>query len=504
MADGGDENGEDDEAVRCICGFEDYPGPPQFDEEDTKHSIKDGIEERVITPADVTEDGAGFFLQCDICKVWQHGYCVSIMGEEQSPDEYFCEQCRSDLHKVSKDKKGQRYSHYLPLQQTLSRTTSQAPSFSKDGTRSPRGGSKIGRPSSSNQSAAKRRSTMNSRDAAYDEEEQLRRAIEASKGEKSGESTDGGTTRLGKRGRSDSEEKPDGAKRQRTQSNSPSPAPKQDETPQAESDDEINGRQGGSKKIRGAAARNHREKEIREERERSRQEAATKRKGRAERRRAEDSDPSEELPLAARSSIAKSTEVAPQPLDPPTSSQAATPDTPPPLQPSTSHKKGGRPPNSRKGKLGKNQYTKNRDLQEGERSPHRSQSRDVQRGDDTGPTSNSKDSNTESKPSKSKASHSKVTMGDMRKRVTAILDFISRTQVEMAADFMSPASAEMAEKTIRGVAEGLAEGLPQIKLNGEAGEVAEAGMEKEFKDLSCLEMMDVLTRQLVKWQKEFT
>lgn len=49
---------------------------------------------------------------------------------------------------------------------------------------------------------------MNSRDAAYDEEEQLRRAIEASKGEKSGESigsTDGGTRR-GKRGRSDSAE----------------------------------------------------------------------------------------------------------------------------------------------------------------------------------------------------------------------------------------------------------------------------------------------------------
>ena len=45
---------------------------------------------------------------------------------------------------------------------------------------------------------------MNSRDAAYDEEEQLRRAIEASKGEKS-ESIDGGVRR-GKRGRSASEE----------------------------------------------------------------------------------------------------------------------------------------------------------------------------------------------------------------------------------------------------------------------------------------------------------
>ncbi len=46
---------------------------------------------------------------------------------------------------------------------------------------------------------------MNSRDAAYDEEEQLRRAIEASKGERSVESTDGGARRP-KRGRSDSQE----------------------------------------------------------------------------------------------------------------------------------------------------------------------------------------------------------------------------------------------------------------------------------------------------------
>ena len=105
----------------------------------------------------------------------------------------------------------QKYSHYLPLYQhpTLSRSTSRASraaSFSKDGTRSPRAGSKNGRPTSSGMLSAnqKRRSTMNSRDAAYDEEEQLRRAIEASKGEKT-ESTDGGTRRT-KRGRSDSEE----------------------------------------------------------------------------------------------------------------------------------------------------------------------------------------------------------------------------------------------------------------------------------------------------------
>ena len=82
--------------------------------------------------------------------------------------------------------------------------------------------------------------------------------------------------------------KPDGPKRQRTTSRTPTP-PRELErfTSQADSDDGTNGRPTGTKKIRGAAARNHREKELREERERSRQEAANKRKGRAERRRIE-------------------------------------------------------------------------------------------------------------------------------------------------------------------------------------------------------------------------
>ena len=47
---------------------------------------------------------------------------------------------------------------------------------------------------------------MNSRDAAYDEEEQLRRAIEASKEDAIPEENESVTTRRPKRGRDDSEE----------------------------------------------------------------------------------------------------------------------------------------------------------------------------------------------------------------------------------------------------------------------------------------------------------
>jgi hypothetical protein len=81
---------EEDEAVRCICGAEDYPGRPPVEGPDAEFFA--GIE--------LTEEVTGFFVQCDVCKVWQHGACVGIFNAEASPDEYFCEQCRKDLHKI--------------------------------------------------------------------------------------------------------------------------------------------------------------------------------------------------------------------------------------------------------------------------------------------------------------------------------------------------------------------------------------------------------------------
>jgi hypothetical protein len=214
-----------------------------------------------------------------------------------------------------------------------------------------------------------------------------------------------------------------------------------------------------------------------------------------------DSDPSEETPLAARTSVNKAVVETPiQPLDPPIPSQTIVPDTPPAVQPPVSHRKGGRPPNARKGKLGKNQYTKDRDLQEGNnQSPQRSQSRDVPRAEESS-NGTSKSSFNEGKSAKSKTPGSKVSMADARKRVGNILDYISRTQLEMAGDSMSQMTADSAEKTIRNIADG----LPMIKVNGKSGSAGgvEEASKKAFEDLSCSEMMDNLTRQLVKWQKE--
>jgi hypothetical protein len=113
MTNGTEEDVEDDGTVRCICGYEDYPGPPPPSDEDSKHGVRQGIEEPMITVADVTEELSGFFVQCDICKVWQHGACVGIMGEDTSPDEYFCEDCRKDLHRIFTAPNGYVNSDYL-------------------------------------------------------------------------------------------------------------------------------------------------------------------------------------------------------------------------------------------------------------------------------------------------------------------------------------------------------------------------------------------------------
>jgi hypothetical protein len=96
---------EDDEAVRCVCGFDEYPGPPPVDD-DPRHPNKDSSDYEGLIAREVTDDLAGLFVQCDNCKVWQHGACVGIMTAESSPDEYYCEECRKDLHRIYTAKNG--------------------------------------------------------------------------------------------------------------------------------------------------------------------------------------------------------------------------------------------------------------------------------------------------------------------------------------------------------------------------------------------------------------
>jgi len=91
-----DEEGEE-EVTRCICGNLEYPGMPVLPGASKGNGRNNGAGDSNAPQ----EDTGGLFIQCDICKVWQHGGCVGIMDEAMSPEEYFCEQCRKDLHKIT-------------------------------------------------------------------------------------------------------------------------------------------------------------------------------------------------------------------------------------------------------------------------------------------------------------------------------------------------------------------------------------------------------------------
>lgn len=75
-----EEGAEDEGTIRCICGSQEYPGP-----------ATDGLPDAQID-----------FVMCDSCKVWQHGGCVGIFDESTNPDNYFCEECKPELHQLAK------------------------------------------------------------------------------------------------------------------------------------------------------------------------------------------------------------------------------------------------------------------------------------------------------------------------------------------------------------------------------------------------------------------
>lgn len=210
-------------------------------------------------------------------------------------------------------------------------------------------------------------------------------------------------------------------------------------------------------------------------------------------------------------------------------------------------RKTGRPP-ARRGRLGRNQYTRDRDQANGNgdansnnaTSPRRGQSQDTGTGDS--PNSghaNGVNGGESGKPSKPRYMNPhRTTMNEMKRRVAAILEFISRMQVEMAVsgeNTSTPAGGasgsnsnsgnggnsndvESAAALIKGVEAQLGTltqangdgagssttGASNDGINGATtADTTEPPKEKDFKDLTSVEMMDVLTRNLLKWQQEY-
>ena len=109
-------------------------------------------------------------------------------------------------------------------------------------------------------------------------------------------------------------------------------------------------------------------------------------------------------------------------------------------------------------------------------------------------------------------------MNDMKRRVAGILEFISHTQVEMAGLDASRSRSHTLHSTKTSLSSTATP--PDINLNGDSngaeiatakdfrnalsalGEMEEVD-EETFGKLSAVGMMEVLTRRLMRWQREY-
>ena len=84
----------EEEVTRCICEQAEYPGPSATIRQQTAHADTS------------TEETGNFFVQCDSCSVWQHGGCMGFLDESTLPEEYYCELCKPEFHKITKNSNG--------------------------------------------------------------------------------------------------------------------------------------------------------------------------------------------------------------------------------------------------------------------------------------------------------------------------------------------------------------------------------------------------------------
>ena len=191
----------------------------------------------------------------------------------------------------------------------------------------------------------------------------------------------------------------------------------------------------------------------------------------------------------------------------------------PPRTTATSHKKSARP--ARRGKVGRNQYTRDRDAAadaraEAARALHSRDGDDVAHGE-----FNNHLLPNGSKPARPKHMNpNRTSMNELRKRAAGIMEYISRTQIEMAGDktpsgTQTPMNGASRPPTARGSSTNGASKLSkevhgdddgqQVQQTNKATESSPAESQAQadsFKQMSTLQMMDVLTREIVHWQQQ--
>ncbi|KAK6532847.1 hypothetical protein TWF281_007019 [Arthrobotrys megalospora] len=356
-------NEEEEGETRCICGFKEYQGGS-----DDSHT-------------DLTD---GLFIQCDQCHVWQHGLCVGIRDKLLAPENYFCEQCKPENHTLYEKKGGRTYSTYI--------------GFGPE------------RVDPNKDHHTKRRSTMNSRDAAYDEQ-MFQQALDQIKQDE--RKSTGSRSR--KRGTSETSDE-HSTKRQRT-SDSPEkkePTPANDDTADKPARKPRNGRVTAPT---SAPAPTTTQSSSKRPSGRSRGERDNRRDGTATPTKVTlvthadiiiESEQSEEPPRPTRNTVASAK--AEEPLPTISTPALEVPDTPMTKRSVRNRRRAG---------------TRNNHTSEdpGENSSH-AMARDASaQGTDT--------NGVHDRPAKPRLPNSRTTIQEMRRRVTGISEFISKTQVDM-------------------------------------------------------------------------
>jgi hypothetical protein len=84
------EDEEEQGITRCVCGSSGaFP----------KHLSSSSLLTQSSYSKEDDPDAGEFMVQCETCKVWQHGLCMGYQSEEQvHDDDYHCEICRPELH----------------------------------------------------------------------------------------------------------------------------------------------------------------------------------------------------------------------------------------------------------------------------------------------------------------------------------------------------------------------------------------------------------------------
>ena len=124
-------------------------------------------------------------VQCELCMAWQHGPCMGFASESDIPEgDYYCERCKPEDHSdLLKCVLSSSYLAYFSQCTFPCRKLNKRQRQGSEKSTHAVNANRVSRSHSPTQfkAAAKRRNTMNSRDAAY--EEQLQRLLESTAAE---------------------------------------------------------------------------------------------------------------------------------------------------------------------------------------------------------------------------------------------------------------------------------------------------------------------------------